>query len=95
MEFPRSFSGEQSYWTILGLDGGTEQGLINTDGAIEATKFGFSIEPFVVMDGNRLLRWSDVSSQQSLQEGVFADSACGVASRSGQFAGDCIRARDT
>ncbi|ALQ98112.1 discoidin domain-containing protein [Xylella fastidiosa] len=69
--FPRSFSGEQSYWTILGLDGGTEQGLINTDGAIEATKFGFSIEPFVVMDGNRLLRWSDVSSQQSLQEGYL------------------------
>ncbi|AXI83200.1 coagulation factor 5/8 type domain-containing protein [Xylella taiwanensis] len=69
--FPRGFSGEQSYWTILGLDGGSEQGLINTDGAIEATKSGFSIEPFVVMDGNRLLRWSDVSSEQSLQEGYL------------------------
>ncbi|HHW4682023.1 MAG TPA: amylo-alpha-1,6-glucosidase, partial [Xylella sp.] len=68
---PRGFSGEQPYWTILGLDGGSEQALINTDGAIEAAKSGFSIEPFVVMDGNRLIRWSDVSSHQRLQEGYL------------------------
>src|SRR5690606_37035021 len=33
--YPRGFSGEQPYWTILGLDGGRQQGLIGEDGAIE------------------------------------------------------------
>ncbi|WP_199910547.1 discoidin domain-containing protein, partial [Xanthomonas fragariae] len=59
--YPRGFSGEQPYWTILGLDGGTEQGLIGEDGAVEVGKGGFSIEPFVVT-GGKLLHWSDVSS---------------------------------
>lgn len=65
--YPRGFSGEQPYWTILGLDGGTEQGLIGEDGAVEVGKGGFSIEPFVVT-GGKLLHWSDVSSEQSLQD---------------------------
>jgi len=66
-DFPRGFSGEQPYWTILGLDGGTEQGLIGEDGAVEVAKAGFSIEPFVVVDGKRL-DWASVSSEQSLQD---------------------------
>ena len=33
--FPRGFSGEQPYWTIVGLDGGTRQGLIGEDGAVD------------------------------------------------------------
>ncbi len=65
--YPRGFSGEQPYWTILGLDGGTEQGLIGEDGAVEVGKGGFSIEPFVVT-GGKVLHWSDVSSEQSLQD---------------------------
>ncbi len=65
--FPRGFSGEQPYWTILGLDGGTEQGLIGEDGAVEVGKGGFSVEPFVSV-GGKLLRWADVSSEQSLQD---------------------------
>ena len=65
--FPRGFSGEQPYWTILGLDGGTEQGLIGEDGAVEVGKGGFSVEPFVSV-GGKLLRWTDVSSEQSLQD---------------------------
>lgn len=66
--FPRGFSGEQPYWTILGIDGGLEQGLIGEDGAIEVAKGGFSIEPFVIVDGKRL-SWADVQSMQSLQDG--------------------------
>lgn len=66
-DFPRGFSGEQPYWTIIGLDGGTEQALIGEDGALEVAKAGFSIEPFVVFDG-KLLRWADVSTEQSLQD---------------------------
>ncbi|MCA0394594.1 MAG: discoidin domain-containing protein [Proteobacteria bacterium] len=68
--FPRGFVGEQPYWTILGLDGGTQQGLIGEDGAVEVGKGGFSIEPFVVVDG-RMLAWSDVATSQSLQDGYL------------------------
>ena len=68
--FPRAFSGEQAYWTILGIDGGTEQGLIGEDGAVEVAKGGFSIEPFVIVDG-KSLSWADVESAQSLQDGYL------------------------
>ncbi len=68
--FPRGFSGEQPYWTIVGLDGGREQGLIGEDGAIEVAKGGFTLEPFVVVDG-ALVAWADVESTQSLQEGYL------------------------
>ncbi|WP_295961742.1 discoidin domain-containing protein [uncultured Xanthomonas sp.] len=65
--FPRGFSGEQPYWTIVGLDGGREQGLVGEDGAIEVGKGGFSIEPFLLLDGKRL-SWADVKTAQSLQD---------------------------
>ncbi|WP_425509569.1 discoidin domain-containing protein [Xanthomonas albilineans] len=65
--FPRGFSAEQPYWTIVGLDGGREQGLIGEDGTIEVGKGGFSIEPFLLLDGKRL-SWADVKAAQSLQD---------------------------
>jgi len=68
--WPRGFTGEQPYWTILGLDGGIEQGLIGEDGAVEVGKGGFSIEPFVVSDG-KLVTWADVKTTQSLQDGYL------------------------
>lgn len=68
--FPRGFSGEQAYWTILGIDGGTEQGLIGEDGAIEVAKSGFSVEPFVITNG-KLLAWADAAISQSLQDGYL------------------------
>ncbi len=68
--FPRGFSGEQPYWTIVGIDGGSEQGLIGEDGAIELSKGGFSIEPFVVVDG-KLVTWAEVATTQSLQDGYL------------------------
>lgn len=68
--FPRGFSGEQPYWTIVGLDGGREQGLIGEDGAIEIAKGGVSVEPFVRVDG-RWIGWSDVQATQSLQDGYL------------------------
>lgn len=68
--FPRGFSDEQPYWTIVGLDGGREQGLIGEDGAIEIAKGGVSVEPFVQVDG-RWIGWSDVQATQSLQDGYL------------------------
>ena len=64
---PRGFSGEQPYWTLLGLDGGREQALMGEDGALEAAKSGFSVEPFVVLDG-KVLGWADVTARQRLQD---------------------------
>ena len=68
--YPRGFTGEQPYWTIVGLDGGTEQALVGEDGAVEVAKGGFSIEPFVVADG-KLVSWADVETSQSLQDGYL------------------------
>ncbi|MDH5821641.1 discoidin domain-containing protein [Luteimonas sp. RD2P54] len=68
--FPRGFSGEQPYWTILGVDGGSDQGLFGEDGAVEVARGGFSIEPFVRID-DRLVTWADVEASQSLQDGYL------------------------
>ena len=68
--FPRGFSGEQPYWTVLGLDGGLQQGLIGEDGAIEVARGGFSLEPFVLVDG-AMAGWADVEARQSLQDGYL------------------------
>ncbi|MHC9085426.1 discoidin domain-containing protein [Luteimonas sp. RIT-PG2_3] len=69
-QFPRGFSGEQPYWTILGIDGGDQQGLIGEDGAVEVARGGFSLEPFVLVDG-RLVSWADVTPVQSLDQGYL------------------------
>ena len=65
--FPRGFSGAQSYWTVVGVDGGAEEGLLSEDGALEVGKAGFSIEPFVVL-GSEVLTWADVLARHTLLE---------------------------
>ena len=66
--YPRGFHGEQPYWTLVGVDGGGESGLMGEDGAIELRRGGPSIEPFVI-DNGRLVTWADASVNQSLQDG--------------------------
>jgi hypothetical protein len=73
-DYPRGFSGEQPYWTIVGTDGGLQQGLIGEDGAIEVYKAGFSVEPLLLLeDASRreLKTWADVAITQSLQDGYL------------------------
>ncbi|MDF4026863.1 discoidin domain-containing protein [Luteibacter sp. PPL201] len=66
--YPRGFSGEQSYWTLVGVDGGArESALISEDGAVEVARGAFSIEPFLI-DGGRLLTWADVTTTQALRD---------------------------
>src|SRR3546814_14794544 len=62
--------GEQPYWTIVGVDAGSDQGLIGEDGAVEVSRGGFRIEPFVV-HGDELASWADVEISQSLQDGYL------------------------
>src|SRR5688572_23926246 len=65
--YPRGFSGEQSYWTVLGIDGGAVQGLLSEDGALEIGPRSGSIEPFLLAEG-RLITWADVTTEHSLAE---------------------------
>ncbi len=66
--YPRSFSGEQSYWTVIGVSGDTESGLFSEDGAVEPAAGSFSVEPFVYSEG-RLWTWADGETTHSLEEG--------------------------
>ncbi|HVE66444.1 MAG TPA: discoidin domain-containing protein, partial [Thermoanaerobaculia bacterium] len=66
--YPRAFAGQQVYWTVVGVDGDPEEGLLSEDGALEVGKGGFSIEPFLWVDGS-LVDWSDVQATHSLAQG--------------------------
>ena len=68
--YPRGFSGEQPYWTLVGVDGGEETGLLSEDGALEVARGGFSIEPFVLAD-TRVATWADVQAQPFLVDGYL------------------------
>ncbi|HEY0781373.1 MAG TPA: discoidin domain-containing protein, partial [Thermoanaerobaculia bacterium] len=65
--YPRALSGEQEFWTLVGVDGGRDQALLSEDGRLEAGLAGFSLEPFV-LDGPDLIAWSDVKATQALAE---------------------------
>ncbi|MDR3388262.1 MAG: discoidin domain-containing protein [Rudaea sp.] len=67
--YPRGFS-EQPYWTIVGIDGGQAPALISEDGALEPVKGGFSVEPFLIVDG-ALVSWADVTPSQALLDGYL------------------------
>ncbi len=66
---PRYYSGVRSYWTVVGVDAAPEEALINEDGAVEAGKGDFSIEPFLYDGG--LIGWHDVTRRVSLEDGVL------------------------
>jgi hypothetical protein len=63
--YPRGLSGEQPYWTLVGVDGGGESGLLSEDGALEVATGGFSIEPFVAR-GGEVVTWAGVDTRQAL-----------------------------
>ena len=64
--YPRGFT-EQPYWTIVGVDGVGAPALMSEDGALEPNKGGFSIEPILQIDGNRIT-WADVAPTQMLAD---------------------------
>ncbi|HYS53146.1 MAG TPA: coagulation factor 5/8 type domain-containing protein [Thermoanaerobaculia bacterium] len=69
-DYPRYFQGEQSYWTVVGVDGDTNEALFNVDGALEPEKGGYSLEPFLYT-GGRLLSWNDVQPAPALARGFL------------------------
>ena len=68
--YPRSFAGEQEYWTVVGVAGDTEQALLGEDGALEVGKGAFSIEPFLLVDGEQI-SWANVETAQRLADGYL------------------------
>jgi hypothetical protein len=75
--FPRGFSGQQSYWTVVGVDGGADSGLLSEDGALEVGRGGFSLQPFVLdatgcaSGAPQLTGWPEAAITQSLPEGYL------------------------
>src|SRR5262249_47802713 len=63
--FPRGFSGQQPYWTLVGVDGVSRTGLLSEDGALEVRPGGFTVEPFVQV-GRETTTWADAEISQSL-----------------------------
>ncbi|MCA9752113.1 MAG: hypothetical protein KC591_07975, partial [Gemmatimonadetes bacterium] len=67
--FPRSMSGEQSYWTIVGADGGENVALFGEDGELEPAPGGFSVAPWIEIDGERQDWARTVESVPTLADG--------------------------
>ncbi len=65
--YPRGFVPEQVYWTVVGADHDSREGLLSEDGALEAGPGGFTVEPFLWAAG-RLVTWADVTTASSLAE---------------------------
>jgi hypothetical protein len=68
--YPRYLLGEQSYWTITGVDGDSTEALVSEEGIVEVGKARFSLEPFLYADG-RLVTWADGRATQSLEHGYL------------------------
>ena len=76
---PRSLTGEQTYWTVVGAPGDRLEALVSEDGTLEPFKGEFSVEPFIIetppgqQAGNAgsipLVRsWADGTHTQSLAD---------------------------
>ncbi|MFZ2322692.1 MAG: discoidin domain-containing protein [Ignavibacteriaceae bacterium] len=64
--FPRYFSEEASYWTIVGVNNDVKEALINEDGIVEVDKANFSIEPMLKI-ADQFFNWNNVQVSQTLE----------------------------
>jgi hypothetical protein len=64
---PRWLHRTQTYWTPVGVDGGSTAAILNEEGMLEPDRASFSIEPFLFADGE-LVTWADADVSQSLAQ---------------------------
>jgi len=68
--YPKYLNNTESYWTVLGVDGDTREGLVDEQGMIETGKGQFSVEPFLFADG-KLVTWNDVDRSVESVDGYL------------------------
>lgn len=68
--YPRYFARQQTYWTVVGANGDDKDALLGEDGMLEVEKGGFSIQPFLLVDGT-LVSWHNVQLSQELEDGYL------------------------
>ena len=68
--YPRYFSPQQTYWTVVGINGDERKALLGEDGMLEVEKGGFSIQPFLFTDGT-LVSWHNAQRSQELEDGYL------------------------
>ena len=83
-------SAQQTYWTVLGVDGGRTASLLSEDGVLEPVPGVGALEPFLIVDGN-VLGWADVRSSHTLRDGDLPMPS--VHWRAGDLALDIERVR--
>jgi hypothetical protein len=66
--YARSWRGEALYWTVVGAPDGEHEAVLSEDGAFEPRKGGFSLEPFLWVDGKRIAA-VDAARSPSLEGG--------------------------
>jgi len=66
--YPRAYVGEQSYWTVFGVEGARLASLLSEDGVVEPLPGVGGLEPFLVSDG-RVASWADARIGHSLRDG--------------------------
>ena len=66
--YPRGFLGEQSYWTVVGVDGDVDEGLFDEDLRLETGRAQFSLEPFLITEQG-LRTWAEGRVEESLAGG--------------------------
>jgi hypothetical protein len=67
-DYPRAMLGENIFWTVVGQDFDSAEGLVDEVGRLETGKGAFSVEPFL-RDRGRLLTWADVKATPGLVDG--------------------------
>jgi hypothetical protein len=65
--YPRYLVMEQCYWTPAGVAGAESCALLAETGMVEIDRGGFSLEPFLLVDG-ALVTWADAETEVALAE---------------------------
>jgi len=67
-QYPRAYLGEQSYWTVLGVDGARSASLMSEDGVVEPVPGIGALEPFLIENG-KTSSWADARITHTLRDG--------------------------
>jgi hypothetical protein len=63
--YPKYFHNAISFWTLVGVSGDEKEALMNEQGQIETDRMGFSIEPFLHVNG-KFYTWNDARTTPAL-----------------------------